>query len=403
MVRSSYVGRVFNMSTDLFWQDFVRDHWERKPVCFTGPALITPDEAFHAAVLSSQRFLRMYREHPESEELRPDVRFYRGGAMVTTDLADLLPNARDVSAELYVRRIEEQLAGGDFELVVNQLQSDSGDLWFRLRDFARPLYAEAGFPAGGADAVLFLRNHPATSFGVHKDRASVFAFLLSGRKRILTWEEHGYRGEPFSSRYSAFLTNAHVLDGNAGDVLYWPSSHWHVGEAEPGFSMSVNVGFRYRMASNWSERKRIASLVEQCASLEDVQRLCCSGDLDYEMQIWRLTRQTGYGFRAPALRTGTFAASARLRGSPDHPIMRLLMPGRPTIVAANGRAFAMDADSDLDSLLELLNSGQSFLASDMISQSSGSTGELLRKLYGCWAITDDASQPLNKGAQNASR
>ena len=390
------------MLTDLFWKEFVRDNWERQPVCFAGPALITPDEAFHAAVLSSQRFLRMCREHPESEELRPDVRFYRYGAMVTTDLADLLPNTRDVSAESYGHRIEEQLSGGDFELVVNQLQSDSGDLWLRLRDFARPLYAEAGFPAGGADAVLFLRNHPTTSFGVHKDRASVFAFLLSGRKKILAWEEHGYRGEPFSSRYSAFLTNAHLLEGNPGDVLYWPSTHWHVGEAEPGFSMSINVGFRYRTSSNWSAQKRIASLVEQCASLEDVQRLCCSGDLDYEMQIWRLIQQTGYGFRAPAHRTGTFASNTWLRGSPDHPVMRLAMPGRQTIISANGRAFAMDADSGLESLLDLLNSGQSFLAGEVIAQSSVSTGELLRKLYGCWAITDDASEPFNEGAQNAS-
>ena len=297
------------MLTDLFWKEFVRDNWERQPVCFAGPALITPDEAFHAAVLSSQRFLRTCREHPESEELRPDVRFYRYGAMVTTDLADLLPNTRDVSAESYGHRIEEQL-----QAAISSWSSINSNRTAETCGYAFGISPDhcmqrRGFLPVAPTPVLFLRNHPTTSFGVHKDRASVFAFLLSGRKKILAWEEHGYRGEPFSSRYSAFLTNAQLLEGNPGDVLYWPSTHWHVGEAEPGFSMSINVGFRYRMSSNWSAQKRIASLVEQCASLEDVQRLCCSGDLDYEMQIWRLIQQTGYGFRAPAHRTGTFASN----------------------------------------------------------------------------------------------
>jgi len=49
-------------------------------------------------------------------------------------------------------------------------------------------------------------------------------------------------------RYRQFLDGATTLEGTAGDLIYWPSSYWHIGEPVGGFSITLNVGmFSYQL------------------------------------------------------------------------------------------------------------------------------------------------------------
>src|SRR5262249_19781349 len=98
-----------------------------------------------------------------------------------------------------------------------------------------------------AEAVVFLRNHEATSFGVHRDEASVFLLPVEGCKRILAWppgELEAGEVRFASLDYEAHRGRALVMEGEPGDVLYWPSSHWHVGESVTPWSASISLGIR---------------------------------------------------------------------------------------------------------------------------------------------------------------
>ncbi|MCA9712729.1 MAG: hypothetical protein KDK70_43270, partial [Myxococcales bacterium] len=228
-----------------FWAEFVERHWERAPRVLERPfaqPIASPEDVF-GAVVDASRAAREVRLQRHATRV-PRVRFFVDGAALMSDLDEHLPDERDGHPDRYFDRVAALLEDRPFELVVNELQEHSFTLWSRLRSFLRGLYRHVGLPAARADAVAFLRRQERTSFGVHRDDASVFMFVLAGTKRVLTWPESSMRGREhvlMTREYHRFRDEAIVLEGQPGDVLYWPSSHWHIGEGDGRPSVSLNL------------------------------------------------------------------------------------------------------------------------------------------------------------------
>ena len=173
-----------------FWKRFARHAWEQAPVCLEGavaPAFVRPDELFAALVRVAGAHRAEARTAQVPGERAVGVRFKVDDATRLIDTGPCLPAAADGSLARYVPRITGELGDRRFELIVHDVHAYDLILWRRVRRFLRGLYAEVGVPVDAAEAVVFLRNDEATSFGVHRDEASVFMFPVHGRKRLLAW------------------------------------------------------------------------------------------------------------------------------------------------------------------------------------------------------------------------
>jgi len=100
-----------------------------------------------------------------------------------------------------------------------------------------------------------MMNHKVSFFRLHKDVQDVFTFIISGWRRFLLWpfdtfstvagmEAHQSR-EPHllvEVDHEAYRSQATVLEGTAGDLLYWPAEWWHVGESNGERAITLAVG-----------------------------------------------------------------------------------------------------------------------------------------------------------------
>jgi hypothetical protein len=236
-----------------FWPAFVRQYWNKRPVHLRKPfkqPFTTVEQLFEGIVRISNAFRSGATHFP--------VRFYVGD-MDKLHFLDLLPVTDDRSLEGYVDRIRAQLHNQPFGLVINDYHDGDERTWRRARDFLRGLFDSVGMPGGQVSVDIFLGAYDVTPFGLHKDFKHVFTWIIKGRKRILTWPFETFSELPgvppsaltkqvivrsadyhdyFTSRDSAF-----VLEGTAGDLLYWPPSHWHVAESVDGRApVTITIG-----------------------------------------------------------------------------------------------------------------------------------------------------------------
>ncbi|MCD9030912.1 hypothetical protein LDO32_04085 [Luteimonas sp. Y-2-2-4F] len=222
--------------TALDWDRFVRTWWDRGPVVFRGlgePAY-PPDAVLRAVA----------RARPTPEEREQRVRFVLDGRQLT-QLQPWLPGPGDADFDAYARRVRQRAgAPCDYALIVNTLHRHGYGVWDAGRRFFHGLWERVGVPGSGAISTLFHGNYERTPVGVHKDRFATFLFVLQGRKRMRFWSQRPWT-EAVATRvdYAQYLDASFAIDMAPGDVLYWPSDYYHVGEtAGDGHATSVNVG-----------------------------------------------------------------------------------------------------------------------------------------------------------------
>ena len=212
-----------------FWSGFVEHQWQRHPLVIKQPfskLLASPSEIFEALVNSSDQFRAGDERFPQG--------FYFDHASLLTDVGKFLPEASDESLTGYAERITAQLQGRQFGLIVEEIQARNETLWLRLREFLRPLYEFTGIPAENAKATVFLGNYEQTPFGLHQGESENFQFVIAGRKRLRVWPPEFFRDREDVSHsldYERFLDGSITLEGDPGDLIYWPSGYWHIGEA----------------------------------------------------------------------------------------------------------------------------------------------------------------------------
>ena len=196
------------------WDDFVDRFWDRAPVHYQGAAVpaFEIDEVFRAAVLAC-------RAGPD-HTMPPGVRW----------------GTRDR---------QPWHAGDRYSLVIHGMHGFDRRMWTRQRTFHAGLWDRVGLPSTGAITTLFHGTYESSPVGVHKDRFATFMYVLSGRKRMRLWPRRPWSHDATTvTDYREHLAESIVIDAAAGDLAYWPSSYYHVGENlgdEPATSINVGV------------------------------------------------------------------------------------------------------------------------------------------------------------------
>lgn len=233
------------------WNAFIQESWERSPTTFVDPGtrLCESQETF-AAISEAARDLREGRV----KDYR-DVRVYLG-ELVLADPGPYLPVPEERTLDEYIERIEAKAGDQPFGILFNNYHQFSRALSLRMRLFARSLFDQLGMlPAGTVTSHLMIGRYPASPFGVHKDPNSVFTFIVRGKKTLRVWPFETFadrRPVPFAKHrqlnlynfdYRPFKELGIPLEGEPGNILYWPSGYWHVGEGDGETHISLHVTY----------------------------------------------------------------------------------------------------------------------------------------------------------------
>ncbi|GHG75458.1 cupin domain-containing protein [Comamonas sp. JC664] len=223
------------------WDTFVTRYWNQRPVLFkgTGASPFSSEDTFEAAATATQHHL----SQSYAADSRPGITF-------TVDrlrqlfARDWLPQARDGSLDGYDARLASRLGEQRYALIISSLHSFSHRLWARERAFFSELWRRVGLPHSGAITTLFHGTYESSPVGVHLDRFTTFLFALRGRKRMRFWARRPWREDVTTVLdYQPYLKSSFVAEVEPGDILYWPSTYYHVGEnTGTGVASSVNIG-----------------------------------------------------------------------------------------------------------------------------------------------------------------
>jgi hypothetical protein len=187
------------------------------------------------------------------------------------------------------------------------------------------------------------------------------------------------------------------LEGTPGDVLYWPSHYWHIGESvsEPALSLTLSAYQRStpqqhaldRLAPLLGERLATQGRVTSYPFTTDLPTVihesaaairACSVDARFERALrtaW-LNRVTATGFLRlpPPLPERPVGPDTTLCGDPAFPILWLGPEEGEYTCSANGYSFSAPADPRLPRLLERLNSGTAQRIDTLLAEFAADSG-----------------------------
>jgi len=423
-----------------FWSHFVADCWGKSPLVIKQPfakSLATEQEVFSAIRHAAD----LFRETDSNVR----IRFYMEDGFSERP-APYLPDASDHSAADYAERVTRKISGQCFGLILNGFQAYDAELWRRMREFLRGLFTEISSQPM-VEGVLFFGNYDKTPRGIHIDPVDVFQFVIEGRKKMYLWPKEFFQGgdndERLHSDFAVLRRDALILEGEPGDVIFWPSSYWHVGESVGGLSISLSLALQPLEPSSeilehlkqYIEETVSASLtdgsfpttpkqLEESAemisrvtklALKALQKANRDPAFAEAVQVCWLDRLSGSGSDpVPApLPLKALADDAFVQGSPQYPILWIPVANHQVACSANGHSFTVPADPKIIELLKRLNSGETVQVKTLIEEHTGITQcdevdfntvpegihTLLSKLYSFRAISeksdDNATDRLN--------
>jgi 50S ribosomal protein L16 3-hydroxylase len=336
--------------------------------------LASPEHVFDRLVAASERWRAGDRSF--------DPEFCVDHARILADVGRYLPSPADGSIAAWTDRVTRMLGGRAFGLVVDGYQAHDEPVFQRLCDFVSGLYAHTGLPGEQAKAGLFLGNYARTPFGLHRGRSTNFMFVLDGVKRIRAWPAAFFRGkEDLTNRldYEQHNEASTILEGRPGDVVYWPSPYWHIGEDAGGFSVAISL----MLFMEPRPGADLAVALDQLGgavrgrggvrgAVRALQALARDPRLERALVAARLRHATGFGFSEPppAAAPRRLGVESIVRGRPEAPIQWRRV-GDELICSAGGHAFALPDDPRVPGLLRRLNSGQPRRVGDEMSRCAG--------------------------------
>ncbi len=219
------------------WDTFTERFWDRRPVLYKGVDTVpfAEPEVFRAAVLGSRP--------PHPLAVPGNLQFLVRRRQQTRPY-DYLPEPSDGSFDGYERRMADRLDGQRYALVVHRFHSFSHPLWDRARRFYAGLWERVGQPTHSVGSTMFHGSYEHSPVGVHQDRFATFMFCVRGAKRMRFWAQRPW-SDPVHTvlDYQPYLASSFVAEVEPGDLLYWPSRYYHVGESAGDTpATSVNVG-----------------------------------------------------------------------------------------------------------------------------------------------------------------
>jgi 50S ribosomal protein L16 3-hydroxylase len=372
VVGSSLVARP-----EGFWQDFAAKYYTRSPFETDEPPVglaVTGTDLFRVLLLAVAA--------RGTGAQAPEIRFHVGQRQVIADIADYLPAAADGSLDGYVARLEHQLGGEPYLLVVAHAHVASRKVWKQAASFLSGLYEATGVLPGSADVEVFVGRYPYTVPGIHRERSGVFVSMVRGQKDILVWPPEATGLPVGSARYQHATATSRRLRCAPGRLVYWPAMHWHVGESQgtgtAGLHIAVledpltaadlmtglaglDAAVAPRIRPAWIAAPHdlatppeldavAASIVSACTDYDAVRDVLVAG--------W-LRRRTALGFPAvPAVRSVVLRPDQVLTRDGVHPIVVAPKSASRSWVAADGRVGHARAVPGLVPMIDQLNSGR---------------------------------------------
>jgi 50S ribosomal protein L16 3-hydroxylase len=367
-----------------FWAQFAAEHYRRAPLEADDPPVglgVGPAELFALLVRScAERGAGPKDPYP---------RFYIAGRQVMEDLADYLPAPADGSLEGYLARLERQLGGQPYLLVVQRMQAASRWLWKRAAGFLAGLYQATGVLPADAEVEAFVGRYRNTPTGIHREHSGVFVSMVHGEKDMLVWPPEAGDALPLATaRYGPAAASATRLRCAPGRLVYWPSYHWHVGECAGGPTAGLHVGLIERPPQREDLLAAVRGEVPAETTAGGGLEATASGpgELGLPAQYqtaapalaatygdparvrdglatdW-LRRRTGLGFTAAPPRWPAFPVQDADLVARDsvHPIVLVGRDADSSWLAADGRVAQVRPAPALTRLIERLNAGEPIL------------------------------------------
>jgi hypothetical protein len=394
------------MTASEFWRELGRKQWELEPVLIERPfaePLATPAEMMPALRAAGDRVRAGERARPDevsySERLFVEGQFRYMGP----DVGRYLPGEADCSAAGYAERLTRMLGGQKFALVLNDFQIYDRVIWNRWRKLLRALPPE--MPPQIGDLVVLFGNYDGTPFGVHQDTRHTLMYLVEGSRRFRLWPDAYFRRPDREDAqatldYRPYLDDAITLEARAGDLLYWPSSYWHVGECAEGHSLGLCVGLepyrphveawrrlapRIQAAVEAADRAALAlpaaDRADAGACLREVAEIAAragaeaAGDagLVESLTAFSLNRRSGSGFNRVPLPgpRPRLADEDRIQGCPEDPVLWQRVGRHRLLCSAGGQSFAVPASPPTLALLRRLTEGAVSRVGDLIREYAG--------------------------------
>jgi len=382
-----------------FWARFVKRYWEKRPLVikqpFTTP-FITSEETFAGLVASSEE----YRAGGDRA-----LNVYVEYAQLIAEVWKHLPVPDDGSVAGYKERVTEQFRGQRFGLVAGDFQVYSAQLWLRLRTFLRGLYEVIGIPGAHTNSAVFIGTYEKTPLGLHEADASNFIFVIEGRKRLRVWPSETLQRQgvvTHSLDYERFMGQSIALEGEPGDVIYWPSKYWHIGESvDGGLAVSLSVAIfmeaelpvdlsrageiveerlsAYRGAKTYplkpdSLRTSVRKLPRMSERVVGALRNASQDSQVHQtLQVNWMNCLTRFGFASvpPPLPRRALDDDEIVRGDPNYPILWLPTENDEIICSANGHSFSITAHPKVLKLLERINSGEACSVGQLMHEHAG--------------------------------
>ncbi|MCG8609485.1 MAG: cupin domain-containing protein [Pseudomonadales bacterium] len=231
------------------WQPLLEEHWLKTPFHLKAPfegSLFEPHWFLELLVKAKQTLtknepckLLLFDTNGQCLDGR------NKGSRLFTGLEDLLPTCADKDISCYFNQLAANPRFHNFGFFLREPQFLHEQIWLRLKDIARFLFNYIPIPRENLGSDVFLGNYRETPFGAHKDNLDNFLFMVTGKKTLYLWEGH-LKFEELTA------DNATAYELEAGDLLYWPSTYWHVGknfDNQP--SISINLDYYDSKAASW--------------------------------------------------------------------------------------------------------------------------------------------------------
>ena len=409
------------------WDHFVANFWEKEPTVLSRP--------FGNSLVSESQALGWISEAFSKGGSQLGKEFFIGGVKQDLPGAEFLPGQNEVSIEAYTKRLAEELKIRDYQFVLYGLGRFDPLTTASTKKALQPLIEKIGLPAGALDTDCFFGDYRETAAGLHKDNAAVFSYVVHGQKTMLVWPYEYFAhatDDPDSIRQKVRLSEidfrqhldaATALVGNPGDVLYWPSTYWHVsvGEGDPQMTFNISLYFPYRPRADVDEilnlltKPKLASLWErfypsQGISPQDLaQNVPASWSKVVEtyqevlhskkfqgmlLGAWmRRVSSGGFTTRPLPNMDWKIAPGDLVRGHEQFPILTAPSEMGKVIVAAAGMIFLARHDGPIQAIVSLASSGKAFNLEDLAEANSASSEnwhnearELMEKLLKCWGL-----------------
>jgi hypothetical protein len=405
MSRSEHIAEIDE------WSVFVNKYWQKEPVVLHDMPLSNSEHVFDTVVLACSKYRNQATD-------APFLKLYVNGKQITHNVQDFLPDARDRSARGYEQRLERELHAESFILFITGFERYSTTLYDRTQEFLSHIFKYTGIPAAHAELELFLGRYAYTPGGIHKEECTNFQWVIDGNKTMYTWPEASWNIEtlevhtqhdPTSLEEEYFLddvrlddcrSSSQALHGKAGDILYWPSRHWHVGET-PELSIAItcalymngrpyntiietiqriieqkpdaqNIVSSYKTPSNVYTTFEDALPASLQQSLETIKDIVHSRQLQQELVEQWLKRASNLGLSRTLdlLPQRDFTDEESVYRIAPQPILYVKVDEQTLLYAANGHCTAVNARTEVVDLFDALNTGKPIPIRELLSRQS---------------------------------